>query len=139
MLEVFQYLGCVGYSEIIQKEVCLNHARCWKSLNIKSISKLGKFQYRSALPIIKYNSAVFLRQIYSYLCMLPDIFSHRPPLQNLNQNFVKPLHKSKFVYFPSGCDSLTKYILPSRLYFKAFYLFRVMFIYFIRLLYVIVL
>ena len=45
---------------------------------------------------------------------------------------------TQFVYVPSGFDNLTKYILTSSLYFKAFYLFRIMFIYFMRLLYVIV-
>ena len=63
------------YSQIVQKEMGLNQMYRWKSVNNRGIPHSGKYQYRSVLPKIKYNCAVFiLSQMYWLLCMLPNIF-----------------------------------------------------------------
>ena len=38
-----------------------------------------------------------------FLCMLQNIFSHRPPLEKSKQKFLISLKKAEFTELPSGC------------------------------------
>ena len=51
------------------------------SISESSLGIQEKFPRSLGLPIIKYNCVVlFLDKYFGYLVMLPNIFSHRPPL-----------------------------------------------------------
>ena len=65
-----------------------------------SLGEPEKFQCRSALPTINYNCTVldlFLRQMYSFLFMLLNLFSHRQPLQTAKYIFWSPQNYTNFL------------------------------------------
>ena len=57
---------------------------CWKICEYHSHPQVycKKFEYSSAFPSEIYYCNIILSQIYWLLCMLPNIFSRRPPLWN---------------------------------------------------------
>ena len=61
---------------------------CRNLISGASLSQLEKYQHSSAVPNMKYNCAIlFLCQMYWSLCMLQNIFSHRPP--RIRQKLLK--------------------------------------------------
>ena len=75
-----------------------------ENLNIRaSLGILETFQLSSAVLKRKYNCAVlFFSQSYCLFIYVSKIFSHRPPLYNLE--FSDVLEKTEFTELPAGCD-----------------------------------
>ena len=81
----------------------------WAKLNIrKALGSLEKFQRSSGLPIKKHYCVVvdlFLDKCFSYLFMLPSIFSHRPPRGNSQICSVPKVVLHSFEFFAHTTNS----------------------------------